>query len=478
MPKKAVAAGGRKKTKQAIRQEHWTGCRPRDLKLAAISLGCIKNRIDTEEVLGGLARQGFVLTDDHYSADIVLINTCSFIEKSQQESIQTILKIAAREKGRPLLIAAGCLVELSGSKILKTIPEIDGAIGVHSYSHLRPFINLLLNGRRPAIIRKPAELCPPPSPRVLTTAPHSQAVKIAEGCSNCCHYCLIPAIRGSCRSRTVRDITAEIETLLDRGAKEITLVAQDTTAYGRDRGGLPGLGGLVEEIMAIKKYFWLRIMYAYPSRIDSSLIGLIASEPRICSYIDMPIQHASDAVLAAMGRHYRRSDLEELVTEMRRNAAGLALRTTCMIGHPGESRQNFLELLDFISRYPFDRLGAFTYSRQQGTASAAFTGRIIPARVSAKRLDLLMSKQRGIALKLNRRLIGTKALILIDKLPAHKGGPYFGRTEFQAPEVDGWVYIVSAKALKVGSFVEARIVNASPYNLLAVDPVVMNDPLI
>lgn len=437
------------------------------VKLAAVSLGCSKNRIDTEEVLGLLSGWGFVLTDDCCSADIVIVNTCSFIEQAQQESINKLLELSSTgSRNQPKIVAAGCLVELFGSKITKAIPEIDGAIGVHSYGSLERFMNMLLNGKRPVIKKQPSSTYNSLSPRILTMPAHSANVKIAEGCSNHCHYCLIPSIRGFYRSRNPEEIVAEINGLLEKGAREINLIAQDTTAYGTDSKGRPNLSDLIRQILELKHQFWLRIMYTYPSRIDDQLIELIANESRICKYIDIPIQHVSDQVLGRMNRTYGKEELTKLLQKLRNRIPNLALRTTCMVGYPGEGIRQFRELVDFITENPFERLGAFTYSSQEGTVAGSLSDKV-SRRVANKRYRELMLRQQHLSNELNRRLIGRELTVLVEKALESGSNRYYARTEYQAPEVDGGVYFRSQRSLAPGDLVSVKVCAASPYNLLA-----------
>jgi ribosomal protein S12 methylthiotransferase len=338
------------------------------LKLAAVSLGCSKNRVDTEEILGCLTGLGMFLTNDFQEADLIMVNTCGFIESAQEESIKTLCEIAANDQARkPILFAAGCLVETMGTEMINIMPEIDGAIGVHSYQHLEQFVNMLLQDQRVAIKRNASDRTGKLANRILSTSPHSVNIKIAEGCNNRCGYCLIPKIRGQYRSRDPEDIVNEISYFLDQGAREISLIAQDTTAYGIDRSDFPDLAGLIRLILSIDKFFWLRIMYTYPSRITDDLIRLIAEEPRICKYLDIPIQHASSYVLSNMCRHYNKNELDNLIIRLKREIPGIILRTTCMIGYPGEGTRDFLDLLAFLEYHKFDHLGAFLYSRQANT---------------------------------------------------------------------------------------------------------------
>jgi ribosomal protein S12 methylthiotransferase len=330
--------------------------------------------------LGYLTGRGAIITDHFASAHIVIVNTCGFIEEAQQEAINTLVEVGAMLKGTGTkLVAAGCLVEVFGGQTIAAVPEIDGAIGVHSYKDLDRFFANLLKGNRIVIKRSFAPDYEPLAPRLLTGSFHSVNVKIAEGCSNCCSYCRIPGIEGAYRSRNPEDIMKEIEGLVKHGAREINLIAQDTTAYGSDRADYPSFSELLEMIMGIKEHFWLRIMYTYPSRIDDRLIRLIASEKRICNYLDLPIQHADSQVLAAMGRHYDGNVLNEIIAKLRAEIPNIALRTTCMVGYPGEKVKNFKNLLAFISRTPFDHLGSFIYSSQEKTPAYELKGSCLPA---------------------------------------------------------------------------------------------------
>jgi ribosomal protein S12 methylthiotransferase len=457
------------------RESSYNRSRFKGIKAAAISLGCSKNRVDTEEVLGLLTGWGCILTDDYRSADIIFVNTCGFIESAQQESINTLLEmVSIRGRKRPKLVAAGCLVEVYGNSILRAIPEIDGAIGVHSYKGLSLFMQALLSGRRAVLKMAPADEYRSLSARVLTCSAHSVNVKIAEGCSNRCHYCLIPKIRGPYRSRPAEEIVTEISALLQAGTREISLIAQDTTAYGSEQQGHPDLGDLIKMILELKHKFWLRIMYTYPTRIDNKLIDILASDSRICRYLDIPLQHVNGDLLKQMARFYSKNYISELLGKIRNNIPGIALRTTFMVGYPGEKRSQFKELLKFIEDNPFERLGAFVYSKQKGTVAGS-SGSQVPRRVAAKRLELLMLSQQDISRELNQKLIGEKMLILVDKQAGSSGNWYYGRTEYQAPEVDGGVYIHSRLALKTGDWIMARIKGASDYDLLAVKPLLLDE---
>ncbi len=447
----------------------------RCLKIAAISLGCAKNRIDSEEYLGYLASKGHIITDDREWADLVLINTCAFIEKAQQESINTILEEASsRRERKPLLVATGCLPQLEGRSLLAKLPELDGAIGVHSYKEIDHLVKQIAGGRRCFHCRPPGDSYNALFSRLRTTAPHSADVKIAEGCDNRCAYCLIPRIRGSYRSRPPGEITAEIEQLLQGGAREISLIAQDTTAYGTDRQEYGDLAALVRRILSTDRHFWLRIMYTYPSRITAGLLDLMNEDQRLLKYIDLPIQHASSPILQAMRRSYNRPDLEQLIGGMRRKVPGITLRTTVMVGFPGERRRSFDNLTLFLKQFPFERLGAFTYSNQDGTDAYKYHPQV-PHRVKERRLKELMETQKEIAAALNKKLIGKRVTILVDRAGERGKGWHLGRTAGQAPEVDGSVYFRSPRSIPAGSFAKVTITAAGAYNYLGTDPEPVED---
>ncbi len=445
------------------------------LKLATVSLGCSKNRVDTESVLGSLCALGVSLTGDYNNADLIMVNTCSFIESAQEESINTLLQLKAETKDhQPIIFAAGCLVETIGTGIIKKIPEIDGAIGAHSYQHLEQFITMLLKNRRVAFKKCPGINYHETANRVLTTAPHSVNIKIAEGCSNCCYYCLIPQIRGSYRSREPQAIVSEIASYLANGTREISLIAQDTTAYGSDRHDLPDLAGLLKEILKLDQKFWIRIMYTYPSRITDELITLIAEESRICNYLDIPIQHASSKILRSMGRHYDQEELDQLIFALRSKIPDITLRTTCMVGYPGEGTREYSELISFIRKQNFEHLGAFPFSRQNGTAAARIDASS-PIRVINKRHRQLMLEQQQISYGINRKRIGRCEIMMVDRPLAGKAHYYSGRTVKEAPEVDGKIILYAKTNLMSGDLVKAKIIAAQPYTLMAVHMETLND---
>ncbi len=364
------------------------------------------------------------------------------------------------------IIAAGCLVEVLGKEILEKFPELDGAIGVHSYGQIAQFMDNLFEGKQVFIKNRSSEEYQSIAPRILTTPVYSANVKIADGCNNRCNYCMIPAIRGPYRSKAPEAVKGEVEALVAAGAKEINLIAQDTTAYGLDQSDWPDLPALIKEILSIPANFKIRIMYTYPSRITDDLIDLIREENRICKYLDVPIQHCSDEILVKMGRLYKQNDLENLFRKLRQKIPGLALRSTVMVGFPGEKRHHFNDLLNFITKQKIDNLGTFIYSEQEQTPAADYKQKV-PARIASKRYKELMLRQKEISRANNKKYLGHRLPVLVEGKISNNTDWYYGRTEYQAPEVDGFVYFPSSRELKVGSWVSAVITAVGPYNLLA-----------
>jgi len=436
------------------------------MKVAAVSLGCAKNLVDTEEVLALLLESGAEIVADPSAADLIFINTCGFIEEAQQEAVNTLLEMAAlKKKNKQFLVAAGCLVEVFGNSLADSIPQVDGVIGTHGYRHLGRFLKMVVSGYKPYYRAKPALSFRGLNSRVITSSKHSVNVRISEGCDNCCSYCLIPSIRGPYQSRKSEDVVAEVRELLENGTKEIVLIAQDTTAYGlNNKEGT--LADLLEEILKIEGDFWLRIMYTYPSRIEERLLDLISAEKRVCNYLDIPIQHADDHILNKMGRHYTKNDLNCLIDRVRSKVPGIALRTTCMIGFPGETIKEFSNLVDFIKNKPFENLGSFTYSQQAKTAAYSLPGKVAK-RVARKRRNIIMSIQHELSFRHKLNLVGKIMVVLVDRADPRRENYYHGRTEQQAPDVDGIVLLRSDKILKPGDWVEAKISAVSAYNLLA-----------
>lgn len=436
-------------------------------KLGIVSLGCPKNLVDSEIMLGILKKDGFEIVGREQDADVLVVNTCAFINDAKKESIKTIFEMAKHKadgKCRVLLVA-GCLAQRYHKELLGEMPEIDGLIGTGSIPEIAGAVRRALAGEKVSHISAPGYLNTADTPRVRATPAHTAYLKIAEGCNNCCSYCIIPQVRGSYRSRKMEDILAEAAWLTRRGVKELILVAQDTTCYGMDLYGRPVLSDLLERIAALESVVWVRLLYAYPTRITDNLIQLMAVEKKICRYLDIPIQHCSGALLKRMNRHGSRKDLEGLVKKLRSVVPGVTIRTSFIVGLPGETEEDFQELLDFMSRMKFDRVGVFAYSREEGTAAATMTGQV-PGEIKLERRNMAMELQQKISLDLNREKIGKKIAVLVEGSKRHR--LYTGRSEGDAPDIDGSVLIRSDVDLRPGDMIETLVEGAGAYDLTGV----------
>ncbi len=434
------------------------------MKLYLVSLGCVRNLVDSEIMLGRLMRAGLSITQDPEKADIIIINTCSFIEPAVNESIDTILELAKfKETGAcRYLIVVGCLPERFQKEIVHALPEVDLFLGTGAFDKIVQAAKGSLNTSK----------CFLPDPNLSTlqscnvprtpTFRHIAYLKIAEGCNKHCTYCIIPKLRGKQRSRLPEDIIAEAHSLILSGVKELILVAQDTTNYGKDLSPPFGLCGLLESISDKSGSGWVRVLYGHPENIDEPLVKTIARHHNICSYFDVPIQHASSSVLKRMGRRYTRDDLCRLFDKIRLLAPDAALRTTAITGFPGETDKDFSLLLDFIKDVRFDHLGVFIYSDSEDLPSHRLSDHV-PESVAKERHDLLMSCQAEISLKNNQKRIGRILKVLVEE--ELKENIFAGRSSFQAPEADGITYI-NSKRLKIGSFVNVRITDALEYDLI------------
>jgi ribosomal protein S12 methylthiotransferase len=433
-------------------------------KVFLISLGCPKNRVDSEVILGLLATDGLVPTTSLDQADVVIINTCAFIQEAVQESIEAILEAAQTKEKRTAtkLIVTGCLPQRYGEELAREIPQVDLWVGTGEF----PRIPRLLKGdKSTALIKKPRYLYDHRTPRIITNTPHSVYVKIAEGCSHACTFCLIPRLRGPYRSRETDSVIQEVEQLVAGGAVEVILVAQDTTAYGSDLGEENDLYRLLKELIKIGDLQWIRILYAYPHPANFSppLLEMIAGEEKICPYLDIPIQHINAKILQRMGRRASERETWELINRIKKHYPGIQLRTTLMVGFPGEGEREFRELLAFVREAEFAHLGVFVYSREEGTKAARIEGRVSSA-LAAERAAQIMELQQGISWKKNKALIGSTVRVLIDGTSTEADGILQGRTAFQAPEIDGVVHIKKGKA-SMGEMVLVKITQTGPYDL-------------
>jgi ribosomal protein S12 methylthiotransferase len=431
-----------------------------------LSLGCPKNLVDGEVMLGRLQEAGYRLVDRSSEADVVVVNTCAFIDSAKQESIDAILEMAReKETGRARrLVVTGCLTQRYDAELRREIPEIDATLGTGQVEDIVRAVggastSLGEDGSRP-----PKWVYDHRQPRVLSTPPWLAYVKISEGCDYTCSFCVIPRLRGRHRSRGVEDIVAEVRGLAARGVREIVLVAQDSTRYGLDHGVRDGLAYLLRRLGRVDGVRWIRVMYAYPATLSERILDAIASEEKVVKYVDIPLQHASEAVLRRMKRPTGRRNLLGMVERIRRRVPGVALRTAFIVGFPGESEQDFAELLELVSAAEFDNLGVFTYSDEAGTASYTLPDRV-PARVKESRRRRLMTLQKRISARRNRARVGQCYEVLVEGTHRDSDLLLRGRLSTQAPEIDGQV-IVNDGSAEPGTFVTCRITEAHPYDLV------------
>ncbi len=431
-----------------------------------ISLGCDKNLVDSEVMIGLLADRGYQMTDDETRADVIVINTCCFIHDAKEESIQTILEMAEYKKTGTLkaLIVTGCLAQRYQEEILEEIPEVDEVLGTTSYDKIVEAIEEALEGRGGVRIEDIDALPLPDTKRLVTTGGHFAYLKIAEGCDKHCTYCIIPKIRGNYRSVPMERLVKEARDLAEDGVKELILVAQETTIYGTDLYGEKSLHRLLRELCKIDGIRWIRILYCYPEEIDDDLIQVMKEEPKICHYLDLPVQHASTEILRRMGRRTSREDLEEIIGKLRREIPDIAIRTTLITGFPGETKEQHEELMDFVDQMEFDRLGVFTYSPEEGTPAAGMEGQV-PEEVKEDRQAELMELQQEIAFDLAEDMIGREVLVMIEGKVADEN-VYVGRTYKDAPNVDGLIFVNTDEELMSGDLARVKVTGAAEYDLI------------
>ncbi|WP_041644351.1 30S ribosomal protein S12 methylthiotransferase RimO [Mahella australiensis] len=428
-----------------------------------ISLGCPKNLVDSETMLAELADKGYVITNDPKEADVIIINTCSFIESAKQESINTILEMARyKEIGRCKgLIAVGCLSQQYKEQLLDEIPELNAVIGTGDYHSIGLVVDKILNGGKVAYFEGGDVSVEGIEKRILSTPPYMAYVKIAEGCDNGCSYCIIPFLRGPYRSRPMENIIEECKELVDRGVKEIILIAQDTSVYGRDIYGKPRLAELLHELDNINNIEWIRVLYCYPDYVNDELIEAIVQSRHVCHYIDIPIQHINDKILAKMGRRSRSNDIKGVIERLRKCIPGIAIRTSLIVGFPGETDRDFQMLRDFVEQYRLDNVGVFTYSQEEGTIAAAMPEQVAED-VKQERYKSIMRVQRKIVLEKNKERIGFSYKVLVEGC---NNGVYVGRGYMYAPEIDGLIYFTSDKPLDAGQMVYVKIKGVKDYDL-------------
>ncbi len=433
-------------------------------KLGLVSLGCDKNRVDSEIMLGML-KNTYEITEEPKEADIIIVNTCGFIESSKQESIDTILEMAEYKKDYncKLLMATGCLTQRYGEELLKLMPELDIILGVNNYGFLDQYVEKFIKTRERIMAVDYLDSGINEGERILTTGFGQTAyLRISEGCSNHCTYCIIPKIRGTYRSRPMEKILEEAKTLADGGVQEVIVVAQDTTRYGTDLYGKKTLPELLRKLKEIEGIKWIRVLYLYPEEFTEELIEELKTNDKVVKYLDLPIQHISDGVLKRMARRTKKEDLLSLLRTLRNEIPDLVLRTSLIVGFPGETEEEFKELYDFVDEIEFDKLGVFTYSKEEGTAAALMKEQIRKD-VKERRRNLIMERQQEVSRRILERKVGKTYEVLVEGM-GEDG--YYGRSFEMAPEVDGMIFIKTERELMVGSFVNVNIIEALEYDLV------------
>lgn len=432
-----------------------------------ISLGCDKNLVDSENMLGILNENGYKITDMEQEADIIIVNTCCFINDAKQESINTILEMAEHKKtGRAkALIVAGCLAQRYKEEILNEIPEVDALLGTTSFHEIIKVMEGITGGEKLSHFEALDRLPRSNSRRLLSSGTYSAYLKIAEGCDKHCTYCVIPSVRGNYRSVPMEQLLEEATYLAEQGVKELILVAQETTLYGTDLYGEKSLSALLKELCKIDGIQWIRILYCYPEEITDDLIETMKNEPKICRYLDIPIQHASDRILKLMGRRTDKADLIQIITKLRENLPDIALRTTLITGFPTETEEEQEELLEFVKEMKFERLGVFTYSKEEDTPAAKLKPQITE-KVKKERQKEIMKLQQSIAFAKNAEYIGKELDVLVEGRLADEDQVYIARTYMDAPSVDGFLFLKSEEELLSGSMVRVRVTGAKGYDLV------------
>ena len=435
-------------------------------KILFISLGCDKNLVDSEVMLGILADRGFEMTDTEDDADIIIINTCCFINDAKEESVNTILEMAEYKKNGPCraLIVTGCLAQRYKQEIVDEIPEVDAVIGTSKYDEIFDAVEQALKGSHFLDVDDLERLPSVPGKRILTTGGHYAHLKIAEGCDKHCTYCIIPKIRGNYRSVPMEQLLSEAASLAGQGVKELILVAQETTLYGMDLYGKKSLHILLQELAKIKGIRWIRILYCYPEEIYPELIETIKNEKKVCHYLDMPIQHASDAILKRMGRRTTKAQLKETVSLLRKEIPDIVLRTTLIAGFPGETQEQHEELMEFVDEMEFERLGVFAYSPEENTPAASMPDQI-PEEIKEERRDAILELQQEIAFDKAADMVGRTLYAMIEGKVADEPA-YVARTYADSPDIDGYVFVNTGEMLMSGDFVKVKITGSAEYDLI------------
>ncbi len=436
-------------------------------KIGMVSLGCPKNQVDAELLMHRLRQEGFELSQDPALAEAVIINTCGFIESAKQEAIDNILEYSTLKKeGRiKKIIVTGCLAERYRQEIAEEMPEVDAVVGIGSNAEIADIIRDTFCGDK---VYRFGEKCglPLEGGRVLSTLPFYAYLKIAEGCDNCCSYCAIPSIRGRFRSRPMESVLQEARELAARGVKELVVVAQDTTKYGQDLYGEYRLAALLRELAKIEGFRWIRVLYAYPERITDELLEVIASEPKIAKYLDIPLQHCDKEILRAMNRPGSREEIEQLLAHVREKVPGITLRTSLIVGFPGETKENFEHLCEFVKKAEFERLGCFAYSQEDGTPAGEREDQV-DEQLRTDRAELVMAEQMTIMARQNAAKVGSSILCVVEGFDRY-GECFFGRSEADAPDIDGKVFFSCKNKLAVGQFVTVKVEDVMDLDLIGV----------
>ncbi len=434
------------------------------IKAAMVSLGCPKNQVDAEIMMAALRRDGIQIVSEDADFDVIIINTCGFIQSAKEEAIQEILdwvhlKAEGRCKG---IVVTGCLAERYQEELCELIPEVECVLGLGSNQYISKAVRKAASGQKMASFGKKTDLCID-APRLLSTLPYFAYLKIAEGCDNCCSYCAIPQIRGKFRSRTIESIVAEAKWLYKQGVRELVLVAQDTTRYGADLYGHYALAELLNELCKID-FIWIRTLYCYPDKITDELIDVIASQPKLVKYLDIPVQHCSSHILQDMHRPDSEGSLLALIRKLRQRIPGVVLRTTLITGFPGETEEDFEKLTDFVQEAEFDHLGCFAYSEEENTGAAAMENQV-DEEVRASRADVIMNLQYDISAKKQAAHIGETVQVVVEGYDKF-GGCYFGRSTFDAPDIDGKIFFDSDEKYTIGDFVAVTLTETCDYDLV------------
>lgn len=436
------------------------------MKLLCVSLGCDKNLVDTEMMLGLLNKDGYTFTDDEQEADVIVINTCCFINDAKEESVNTILEMAELKKtgSCKALIVTGCLAQRYKQEIIDEIPEVDGILGTSTYDEISNVLKEALEGHAATCFHDLNALPQVETERIITTGGYYAFLKIAEGCDKHCTYCIIPSLRGNYRSVPMERLVKEAESLAAKGVKELILVAQETTLYGVDLYGEKTLPKLLKALCKVSGIEWIRIQYCYPEEITDELIQTIKEEEKVCHYLDIPIQHASDKILKRMGRRTNQQQLRQMVAKLREEIPDIALRTTLISGFPGETEEDHEILMQFVDEMEFERLGVFAYSAEEDTPAAGFDDQV-PQEVKEDRRDEIMELQQEIAFENSEKMVGRVLEVMIEGKVADENA-YVGRTYMDAPNVDGFIFINTDMELMSGDFVRAKVTGALEYDLI------------